>query len=68
MKSISGKAFAKLIEKRGWRLVRINGSHHVYMKTGNPNRLSIPVHRNEDLKMGLLKHFMKVVGVAEDDL
>ncbi|WP_019868460.1 type II toxin-antitoxin system HicA family toxin [Methylovulum miyakonense] len=67
MKSISGKAFAKLIEKRGWRLVRINGSHHVYMQTGNPIRLSIPVHGNEDLKIGLLKHFMKVVGIVEED-
>jgi len=67
LKSISGKAFAKLIEKRGWRLVRINGSHHVYMQTGNPIRLSIPVHGNEDLKIGLLKHFMKVVGIVEED-
>ncbi|PPD48587.1 MAG: hypothetical protein CTY16_05595 [Methylobacter sp.] len=67
MKSISGKAFAKLIEKRGWRLVRINGGHHVYMQTGNPIRLSIPVHGNEDLKIGLLKNFMKVVGIVEED-
>jgi predicted RNA binding protein YcfA (HicA-like mRNA interferase family) len=67
LKSVSGKAFAKLIEKRGWRLVRINGSHHVYMKTGNPSRISIPVHGNEDLKTGLLKHFMKMVGMVEDE-
>jgi predicted RNA binding protein YcfA (HicA-like mRNA interferase family) len=68
LKSVSGKTFAKLIEKRGWRLVRINGSHHVYMKTGNPSRISIPVHGNEDLKTGLLKHFMKMVGMVEDEL
>ncbi|MFZ2452462.1 MAG: type II toxin-antitoxin system HicA family toxin [Methylovulum miyakonense] len=67
MKSISGKAFAKLIEKRGWHLVRINGSHPIYMQTSNPIRLSIPVHSNEDLKIGLLKHFMKVVGIVEED-
>ena len=47
MKSVSGKAFAKLIEKRGWHPVRINGSHHVYMKIGNLSRISIPVHGNE---------------------
>ncbi|MBK6998509.1 MAG: type II toxin-antitoxin system HicA family toxin [Rhodoferax sp.] len=31
MKSISGKTFAKLLESRGWKLVRVNGSHHVYV-------------------------------------
>ena len=68
MKSISGKKFSKILESRDWQLVRINGSHHVYMKTGNPARISLPVHGNEDLKVGLLKHFMKVAGITEGDL
>jgi hypothetical protein len=34
VKSISGKQFAKILEKHGWHLVRVNGSHHVYMKPG----------------------------------
>lgn len=68
MKSISGRHFAKLLENRGWQLVRVNGSHHVYMKPGNPARISLPIHGNEDLKIGLLRHFMKVANVAESDL
>ncbi|MGZ5006726.1 MAG: type II toxin-antitoxin system HicA family toxin [Methylobacter sp.] len=68
MKSISGKQFAKILEKHGWQLVRVNGSHHVYMKSGSPARISLPIHGNEDLKIGLLKHFMKVTGVTESDL
>ena len=68
MKAISGKQFARLLENRGWNLVRINGSHHVYMKPGNPARISLPIHCNEDLKVGLLKHFMKVAGIAENEL
>lgn len=68
MKAISGKKFSKILESRDWHLVRINGSHHVYMKTGNPARISLPVHGNEDLKVGLLKHFMKVAGITESDL
>ena len=68
MKSISGKHFARLLEKKGWRLVRISGSHHVYMKHENPARLSIPIHGNEDLKIGLLRYFMKVAGIEESDL
>lgn len=48
--------------------MRVNGSHHVYMKAGNPARISLPIHKNEDLKIGLLKHFMKVAGINEAEL
>lgn len=68
MKSISGKHFAWLLENRGWNLVRISGSHHIYMKPGNPARVSVPIHGNEDLKIGLLRHFMKVAGITENEL
>ena len=68
MKSVSGKHFARLLENRGWMLMRVNGSHHVYMQSGNPARISLPIHKNEDLKIGLLKHFMKVAGINESEL
>jgi predicted RNA binding protein YcfA (HicA-like mRNA interferase family) len=68
VKLISGKQFARILENRGWVLVRVNGSHHVYMKAGNPARISLPIHKNEDLKIGLLKHFMKVAGISESEL
>jgi YcfA-like protein. len=34
MKSISGKDFCKILEKKGWLLKTIKESHHVYMKYG----------------------------------
>ncbi len=68
MKSISGKHFARILEIKGWRLIRVNGSHHVYMKAGNSARISLPIHKNEDLKVGLLKHFMKIAEISEAEL
>ena len=68
MKSLSGKEFIKLLEKRGWTVKRIKGSHHIYIKENNPARISIPVHGNKPLKMGLLKYFMKVAGIEESEL
>jgi predicted RNA binding protein YcfA (HicA-like mRNA interferase family) len=68
LKSISGKAFARLLERRGWKLIRVSGSRHAYMKAGSPARISLPIHDNEDLKLGLLKHFMKVAGISENEL
>jgi predicted RNA binding protein YcfA (HicA-like mRNA interferase family) len=49
-------------------LLRVQGSHHIYGKTGQEIRISVPVHRNQNLKTGLLRHFMKVAGLTDDDL
>ena len=68
MKSISGKAFARLLEKKGWELKHVKGSHHVYMKEGNPARISVPIHGNKPLKIGLMKHLLKIAGIAENEL
>lgn len=68
MKQVSGRDFARLIERKGWRLLRINGSHHIYSKEGETARISIPVHGASNLKTGLLRHLMKVAGIAEADL
>jgi len=32
MKSISGKRLCKVIERKGWVLKRVTGSHHIYEK------------------------------------
>ena len=68
MKSVSGKSFAKMLEKSGWILLRVQGSHYIYGKTGNEARISVPVHGNQPLKIGLLKHLMKQAGLTEKDL
>ncbi len=68
MKTISGKDFAKLLEKNGWHLLRIQGSHHIYSKSGNEARISIPIHKNQNLKIGLLRHLLKLAELTENDL
>jgi predicted RNA binding protein YcfA (HicA-like mRNA interferase family) len=68
MRALSGREFAKLIERHGWRLMRIHGSHHIYGRPGNPVRLSVPIHGNRPLKLGLLKHLAKQGGLREADL
>jgi predicted RNA binding protein YcfA (HicA-like mRNA interferase family) len=68
VKQVSGKEFVRLIQKHGWVLKRINGSHHIFTKTGQPERIVIPVHGNQPLKIGLLKHQMKIARLTESDL
>jgi predicted RNA binding protein YcfA (HicA-like mRNA interferase family) len=68
LKATSGPEFTKILEKNGWELKRVKGSHHVYMKAGNPARISVPVHGKKPLKVGLLKHVMKIAGLKGSDL
>jgi predicted RNA binding protein YcfA (HicA-like mRNA interferase family) len=68
MKSITGKEPAKVLEHNGWKLLRVKGSHHIYGKTGSTVRISIPMHRNKALKIGLLKHLLKMADLDETDL
>ena len=68
MKSISGKDFARVLERQGWELRRINGSHHIFTKAGHPVRITVPIHGNDALKIGLLRHLMKLAGIEENEL
>jgi predicted RNA binding protein YcfA (HicA-like mRNA interferase family) len=68
VKSVSGKALCKIVERRGWLLKRVTGSHHIYAKEGVSIILSIPVHSNRDLPIGTLRSLMKDAGLIEEDL
>ncbi|HJX85512.1 MAG TPA: type II toxin-antitoxin system HicA family toxin [Candidatus Angelobacter sp.] len=67
MKALSGKEFAKLLEKHGWQLLRVNGSHHIYGKPNNIVRVSLPIHGNKPLKIGLQRHLLKLAGIADEE-
>lgn len=68
MKSITGKRACALVELKGWRLKRIAGSHHIYVKEGSKLILSIPVHGSRDLRRGLQREIMKIAGIDESEL
>lgn len=68
MKTLSGKDFTKLLEKRGWILKRIKGSHFIYSHPDKIEIISVPVHKNDDLKRGLQKKLMSIADINDNDL
>jgi len=54
---ISGKEMVKKYLKNGWVQDRINGSHHIMEKNGKT--VSIPVHKNDSLGIGIEKKLLK---------
>ncbi|MGB8689342.1 MAG: type II toxin-antitoxin system HicA family toxin [Microcoleus sp.] len=47
-------------------LLRVQGSHHIYGKAGSSIRISVPIHGNKYLKVGLLRHLLKQAGLSEN--
>ncbi len=68
MKTLSGRELARVLERHGWELMRTHGSHHIYGRAGSVVRLSVPVHGNRPLKVGLLRHLMKMAELEEGDI
>lgn len=68
MKTVTGKEFAKLLEKKGWILKRINGSHHIYKHPSKTEIISLPIHKNDNLKHGLQKKLMTIADIKDNEL
>jgi predicted RNA binding protein YcfA (HicA-like mRNA interferase family) len=60
--------FLQTFRKTRLVFTRIQGSHHIYGKAGSILRLTVPLHGNQTLKIGLQKHLMKQAGMTESDL
>ena len=68
MKILSGKQFSKLLEQKGWVLKRINGSHHIYTHISKTEIISLPIHKNDDLKKGLQNKLMNIADISDNEL
>lgn len=54
------KELLSLLLKDGWRIDRINGSHHILVK--DSQTISLPVH-GKDMKKGLETAILKKAGL-----
>jgi predicted RNA binding protein YcfA (HicA-like mRNA interferase family) len=55
---ISGKLLLKFLQKIGFAVVRVNGSHH-RLKHPDGRVTTVPVHKNQDLPKGLLRKIIR---------
>jgi predicted RNA binding protein YcfA (HicA-like mRNA interferase family) len=62
-----GKDIIKVFKKAGWRLDRIEGSHHILVKEEIDTILSVPVHGTKPIKVGLLKGLINDAGLTNEE-
>ncbi len=44
MKTYKGRELIRLLEKHGWTVVRIEGSHHMLAKPDREEVIAVPMH------------------------
>lgn len=62
---VSGKQCLRALERAGFKLVRIEGSHHYMRRTLPFCQVSVPLHRS--LKKGTLHSILKAAGLSVDE-
>ena len=60
--AMKSREVIKLIEKDGWFLVAVKGSHHQYKHPTKKGRVTIP-HPKKDLAKGTIRSIKKQAGL-----
>jgi len=56
----------KMIEKDGWYLVRVKGSHRQYKHSSKKGLVTISGHLNDDIGKGTLNSILKQAGLKQE--
>ncbi|ATZ61592.2 MAG: type II toxin-antitoxin system HicA family toxin [Methanosarcinales archaeon Met12] len=65
--SLTPQKVIKVLERRGFVLDRIKGSHHIYYHTETKRRVVVPLHKR-DLPKGTLLEILKQAGISKEEL
>ena len=65
--SLTPQKVIKVLEKKGFVLDRIKGSHHIYYHPETKRRVVVPLHRR-DLPKGTILEILKQAGIGKEEL
>jgi len=65
--SLTPEKVIKLLEKNGFALDRIKGSHHIYYNPETKRRAVVPLHK-KDLPKGTMFEILKQAGITREEL
>lgn len=65
--SITPQKIIKILERKGFVLDRIKGSHHIYYNSETKKRAIVPLHKR-DLPKGTLLEILKQSDISKDEL
>ena len=67
LQSLTPQKIVKVLEKKGFVLDRVKGSHHIYYNLETKRRVVVPIHKR-DLPKGTLFEILKQSGISKEKL
>ena len=66
--ALNGRDVLRALEKAGFAIARIKGSHHMLVHRDDRSRITnVPVHASRDLPRGTLRDIIKQAGLTVDE-
>jgi len=65
--SLTPDKIIKLLEQKGFRLVRTKGSHRIFRNDSTKKMTIVPFHK-KDLPKGTMMEILKQAGIKRDEL
>lgn len=64
--SVRPRQLVRVLEQKGWALVRSKGSHHHFTHPDIPSVITVAVHA-KDIKRGTLSGVLSDAGIGRDE-
>jgi predicted RNA binding protein YcfA (HicA-like mRNA interferase family) len=65
--AVDGKKVVRILQRAGFRVDRIEGSHHILVKASHPISVPVPVHGSHPLPKGTLRSIIRMAGMTRDE-
>jgi predicted RNA binding protein YcfA (HicA-like mRNA interferase family) len=65
--AIAGAKVVRALERAGFTVARISGSHHV-MRHPDGRTVVVPVHAGRDIAKGTLRNILAIIGMDAEEL
>ena len=62
LRRLSGKEMLRFLEREGFALIRVRGSHHLLRRGGTTT--IVPIHGNRSLKTGTLRKILREIDMT----
>ena len=64
---VKGRGAVRALDRAGFVLDAVRGSHHVMLHPVSRRRVSVPVHGSHDLKPGTLRGLIRDAGLTVEE-
>ncbi len=64
---ISARKLIKVLQKKGFVLHRVRGSHHIFIRKTDQLSVSVPVHTGHDIGRGITRSILRDAEITPEE-